>query len=92
MSETKGLYSLLMLALIFNIAMYGIFDYVNSEGYLDVSCPNPQLAYNVTYVEGDPGVPQSVLSCEPEGLPWWYYAVWGIINGVLVYAFIPFVK
>lgn len=93
MSETRALYSLLMLALIFNGLMYGVFDFINVQGLGTLDCSNtPSLQYNLTDVEESNNVPQNVEHCEPAGLPWVFYAIWLIIDGVLIYAFIPFVK
>lgn len=89
MSETKALLGLLMLALVFNITMIGIFDFVNTQGLDKVNCNvDPSLEYNESYA----GAPEGMSHCEPEGLPWWYYLIWAIIDGVLIYAFVPFIK
>lgn len=93
MSETIGLYRILMLALIFNTIMYGVFDFVNVQGLGNLECSTtPSLQYNLTDVAESESVPQNVEHCEPAGLPWVFYAIWLIIDGVLIYAFIPFVK
>lgn len=94
MSEIKGLLSVLMLAFIFNLIMYGIFDYSNQSGIsTDYSCgteTNYSMIQNATINNIDDV--RQFQNCQPSGLPWWYYVLWGIINGALIYAFIPFVK
>ena len=92
MSETKGLYSILMLALIFNTVMYGVFDFVNASGVDTIECELGDFGQNDTGVVSGQSSPTTFEGCEPAGLPFWYYAIWLIINGVLVYAFLPFVK
>lgn len=92
MSEIRGFYGLLMLALIFNITMYGVFDFVNTANVAQIqNCEQLTFQYNNTDI-GNDEIVQGTTSCEPEGLPWWYYAIWAIVNGGLIYAFIPFVK
>lgn len=98
MGEIKGLLSVLMLAFIFNIFMYGIFDFSSSNPAYDAdfSCSvqggTETGIINVSDVEYSDSVAQGISHCEPEGLPWWFYALWLIIDGVVVYAFIPFIK
>lgn len=99
MSETKGLLSVLMLAFIFNIFMYGVFDFSSSNtAYSDSSflCNTEGGTQtgliNASDVDYSGDVAQGISHCEPEGLPWWFYALWVIIDGVVIYAFIPFVK
>ena len=98
MSETKGLLSVLMLAFIFNIIMYGVFDFssFNTAYGTSFSCSTEggttTGVINASDVDYSEDVAQGVTHCEPEGLPWWFYALWIIIDGVAIYAFIPFVK
>ncbi len=92
MSETRGLYQMLMLALIFNIVMLGIFDFLNSQNLTNINCDTGSFQYNITNIDESDSIPQQINHCEPEGLPWWFYAIWIIIDGVLIYAFVPFVK
>lgn len=94
MSELIGLQSVLLLALVFNIVAFGIFDFVNAQELDSVSCPIQSASFdnlNATTLEPE-GAGVFVSRCEPPGLPFWYYWIWGIINLVFVYAFIPFVK
>ena len=98
MSETKGLLSVLMLAFIFNIFMYGIFDFSSSNPNYDTSfaCSvqggTTTGMINASDIEYSEDVAQGITHCEPIGLPWWFYALWVIIDGTVIYAFIPFVK
>jgi len=92
MSETRGLYQMLMLAFIFNLVMWGVFDWTATVKATDFSCNAGQFQTNTTDIEQSDNVPQQITHCEPEGLPFWFYAIWIIIDGVLIYAFIPFVK
>lgn len=89
MSETMTLYKLLMLGLIFNSVMVGIFSFVNDSGLANIeNCDVTNILPN----ESAGGVPNQIVSCEPSGLPYWYYIFWLIIDGVLIYAVIPFIK
>lgn len=83
---------MLMLALIFNVTMLGIFDFVTAQGLSDIECEAGSFQYNVTDIAESENVPQEMQHCTPAGLPWWFYIIWAIIDGVLIYAFVPFVK
>lgn len=94
MAEIIGLQKLLMLALIWNILMFGVFEFVNQTKLDSVDCDISSASFenlNTTTLE-PAGSGDFVSRCEPPGLPVWYYWMWGIINLVFVYAFIPFVK
>lgn len=94
MSETRALYGLLMLAVIFNGIMIGLFDFINVQNLSNIDCDDQYTSfqYNITDIEESESIPQTAQHCTPEGLPWPFYALWIIIDGVLIYAFIPFVK
>jgi hypothetical protein len=82
-----------MLALIFNGIMFGLFDFINVQNLGNIDCDQtPSFQYNITEIEESSQIPQTAEHCTPQGLPWPFYAIWVIIDGVLIYAFIPFVK
>lgn len=94
MSETKAVLSILMLAFFFNLVMWGLMDFYSTTGTADLNCGtelNYSIVQNISDIQNIDDIRQ-FEQCQPEGLPWWYYVIWAIINFVLLYAFIPFVK